>query len=62
MNLRVPGPTPLPPAVRAAMAEAMINHRGSEFHRLMDEIQPPLRAQRAWRQRWSTHCPQAAMP
>ncbi len=44
MNLRVPGPTPLPPAVREAMAEPMINHRGGEFHRLMEEIQPPLRA------------------
>ncbi|GAB4404099.1 MAG: alanine--glyoxylate aminotransferase family protein [Anaerolineales bacterium] len=44
MNLRVPGPTPLPPAVRKAMAEPMIGHRGSEFQRLMAEIRSPLRA------------------
>jgi len=43
VNLRVPGPTPLPPAVYEALAEPMISHRGGEFHRLMAEIQPPLR-------------------
>src|ERR1700730_18713866 len=31
VNLRTPGPTPLPPAVREALARDMINHRGSEF-------------------------------
>src|SRR5437868_8769570 len=30
-NLRTPGPTPLPPAVREALAREMIAHRGSEF-------------------------------
>src|SRR3984893_11751438 len=30
-NLRTPGPTPLPPAVREALAGDMINHRGPEF-------------------------------
>src|SRR5438067_1966966 len=30
-NLRTPGPTPLPPAVREALARQMIAHRGSEF-------------------------------
>src|SRR6202165_5898123 len=30
-NLRTPGPTPLPPAVRDALAGEMINHRGAEF-------------------------------
>lgn len=30
-NLLIPGPTPLPPAVREAMASAMVNHRGEEF-------------------------------
>ena len=30
-NLRTPGPTPLPPAVRAALARDMVAHRGPEF-------------------------------
>jgi aspartate aminotransferase-like enzyme len=30
-NLRTPGPTPLPPAVREALARDMMNHRGREF-------------------------------
>ena len=30
-NLRTPGPTPLPPAVREALAREMIAHRGTEF-------------------------------
>lgn len=30
-NLRTPGPTPLPPAVREALARDMIAHRGAEF-------------------------------
>lgn len=44
MNLRVPGPTPLPRAVCKAMARPMIGHRSSEFRDLMAEIQPCLRA------------------
>lgn len=31
MNLRTPGPTPLPPAVREALGRDMIAHRGREF-------------------------------
>ena len=31
MQLRIPGPTPLPPQVIAAMNRQMINHRGKEF-------------------------------
>jgi aspartate aminotransferase-like enzyme len=31
LNLRTPGPTPLPPAVREALARDMIAHRGTEF-------------------------------
>src|SRR5919201_1685391 len=31
LNLRTPGPTPLPPEVREALARDMINHRGAEF-------------------------------
>jgi len=31
MNLRTPGPTPLPPHVREALARDMVDHRGPEF-------------------------------
>lgn len=31
MNLRIPGPTPLPPEVTAALQSPMINHRGPTF-------------------------------
>ena len=38
----LPGPTPIPPEVQAAMTMPMINHRGPEFpplqHRLMDKL------------------------
>jgi aspartate aminotransferase-like enzyme len=34
-NLRTPGPTPLPPEVRDALARDMINHRGPEFAALL---------------------------
>jgi aspartate aminotransferase-like enzyme len=30
-NLRTPGPTPLPPEVKTALAHDMVNHRGPEF-------------------------------
>src|SRR2546427_12805325 len=30
VNLLIPGPTPLPPDVRAAMAGPMVDHRGEE--------------------------------
>ena len=30
-NLRIPGPVAMPEAVRAALANQMINHRGAEF-------------------------------
>ncbi|HET9498136.1 MAG TPA: alanine--glyoxylate aminotransferase family protein [Candidatus Limnocylindria bacterium] len=36
-NLRVPGPTPIPRAVRDAQARPMINHRGPEFGELLRE-------------------------
>ena len=35
LNLRTPGPTPLPPAVREALAREMIAHRGTEFAGLL---------------------------
>jgi aspartate aminotransferase-like enzyme len=37
MNLRTPGPTPLPPAVREALAGEMIAHRGADFAALLAE-------------------------
>lgn len=36
-NLRIPGPTPVPPAVMAAMQREMIPHRGPNFKRLYAE-------------------------
>ena len=36
-NLRTPGPTPLPAAVREALAQDMINHRGPRFAELLSE-------------------------
>ncbi|HSL98390.1 MAG TPA: alanine--glyoxylate aminotransferase family protein [Candidatus Deferrimicrobiaceae bacterium] len=38
-NLRIPGPTALPPSVREAGARQMINHRGPEFAALLGRIQ-----------------------
>ncbi len=37
INLRIPGPTTLPPLVRRALSGQMINHRGPEFAALQDE-------------------------
>ena len=34
-NLRIPGPTPLPDAVREAGTRQMVNHRGPEFMELI---------------------------
>ncbi|MDQ3879732.1 MAG: alanine--glyoxylate aminotransferase family protein, partial [Chloroflexota bacterium] len=42
-NLRVPGPTPLPAAVRSAQAAPMINHRGPEFAELLTDVTERLR-------------------
>ena len=36
-NLRTPGPTPIPQAVREAQAQPMIDHRGTEFAELLRE-------------------------
>lgn len=38
VNLRIPGPTPLPPSVREVMQRDMINHRGPEFAAMQAEI------------------------
>lgn len=42
MNLRIPGPTPLPPQVRDALQGQMINHRGREFGEILAEVTEQL--------------------
>ena len=37
-NLRIPGPTALPPSVREAGGRQMINHRGPEFAAMLERI------------------------
>ncbi len=37
-NLRIPGPTPVPPAVLAEIARPMINHRGPEFAAIVRRV------------------------
>ncbi len=37
-NLRIPGPTPCPPEVLAAMGRQMINHRGGEFAEILKDV------------------------
>ncbi len=37
-NLRIPGPTPIPPEVAAALARPMINHRGPEFAAILGRV------------------------
>src|SRR5437870_8135223 len=41
-NLRIPGPVPMPEAVRAALANQMINHRGAEFRTLLAQVRARL--------------------
>src|SRR5579884_1823637 len=43
VQLRVPGPTPLPDAVREAMGRQMINHRGPEFAELIGRVTARLK-------------------
>jgi aspartate aminotransferase-like enzyme len=38
MNLRIPGPTPLPPDVMEAVGKQMMNHRGPEFMAMFREV------------------------
>ena len=42
-NLRIPGPTALPPSVREAGARQMINHRGPEFKDLLARLQSGMK-------------------
>jgi aspartate aminotransferase-like enzyme len=37
-NLRIPGPTPVPPAVLAELARPLIDHRGPEFAALLRRV------------------------
>ncbi len=46
IHLRIPGPTPLPDAVREASGRQMINHRGPEFRELIGRV--TARLQRAF--------------
>ncbi|MGH2514883.1 MAG: pyridoxal-phosphate-dependent aminotransferase family protein [Ktedonobacterales bacterium] len=41
-NLRIPGPTPIPPQVLDAMARPMINHRGPEFAAILARVTEQL--------------------
>ncbi|MCG2767759.1 MAG: alanine--glyoxylate aminotransferase family protein, partial [Anaerolineae bacterium] len=43
MELRIPGPTPLPAKVRQALAGEMVGHRSAEFGALLREITAELR-------------------
>lgn len=43
MNLRIPGPTPVPPEVAQAGAAEMINHRGPEFAAMLARCGEGLR-------------------
>ena len=42
-NLRIPGPTPLPAAVREAGARQMVGHRGPEFQELVVKVSEGMR-------------------
>lgn len=41
--LRIPGPTPIPPAVQRAMSKPMIGHRSEETSVLLEKIRPKLK-------------------
>lgn len=43
MNLRIPGPTPVPPEVLVAHSREMINHRGPEFAALISTVTSGLK-------------------
>jgi aspartate aminotransferase-like enzyme len=42
-NLRIPGPTALPPSVREAGGRQMVNHRGEEFKALLRRVESGMR-------------------
>jgi len=42
-NLRIPGPTPCPEVVLKEMSRQMINHRGPEFARILNDVTENLK-------------------
>lgn len=42
-ELRIPGPTPVPPSVLRAMARPMVNHRGPEFRIILERVEEGVR-------------------
>ena len=42
-NLRIPGPTPLPNEALQAMTKQMINHRGDEFGKILNDMTAKLK-------------------
>jgi aspartate aminotransferase-like enzyme len=42
-NLRIPGPTSLPPTVREAGGRQMVNHRGEEFKALLKRVEAGMK-------------------
>jgi aspartate aminotransferase-like enzyme len=42
-NLRIPGPTALPPSVREAGGRQMVNHRGEEFKTLLKRVEAGMK-------------------
>jgi len=42
-NLRIPGPTALPPSVREAGGRQMVNHRGDEFKALLRRVEAGMK-------------------
>ncbi len=43
LNLRIPGPTPVPPDILEAVAHPMVNHRGREFAALISRVAERLK-------------------
>ncbi|MFQ5825861.1 MAG: pyridoxal-phosphate-dependent aminotransferase family protein, partial [Dehalococcoidia bacterium] len=43
MQLRIPGPTPIPPNILQAMSKQMVNHRGKEFVGIIQQVTTRLK-------------------
>ena len=43
LNLRIPGPTPVPPDILQAVAHPMVNHRGKEFAGVVERVTSRLK-------------------